>query len=748
MTETLPPWDKTEVVGQPRPRVDGYERASGSAVYTLDLSLPDMLHAAILRCPHAHARVKKVEVSRAEKMPGVRAVIWGESPGGDIPWYVDENQAASRLFDPHCRHEGEDVAAVAAETLDQARDALAAISVEYEVLPFVIDPDKALAPGAPALHAWGNKVGETRVRERGDVARGFAEADVVLEETFRTSCELHTTMETHGSVVRWDGDRLTVWDTTQGVFGRQEEIARALGLPLTSVRVISHYMGGGFGSKLDTGKYTVIAALLARKTGRPVKLFLSREETFLCVGNRPSNTIWLKAGVKKDGTLTAFHVKNVGVVGAYPGWAGVTYLVADLYRCPNVKAEDTSVMINAGKERAMRAPGFPQCSWALEQMMDALAEKIGVDPVELRLRNIPSVSQVRKDMPFTSTGLARCLSEGAKAFGWSGARKQQPQKGRLRRGVGMAGAMWGYNGEPNATVTVKLFADGSLSLVMGASDIGTGTKTVMAMVVAEELTIPVERIRIEHADTLTTAYAPGSGGSQTVLVNAPAVRAAAADVKRQLLELASAEMKQPVERLALKDGKVVPLDDPEKAMAIGALKGLQEQQNLLGVGRRHPHPERKIALPFAAQFAEVEVDTLTGEVRILKMLGAHDSGRVMSGLTYHNQVFGGMTMGVGFGLTERRILDRQTGKMVNRNWHDYKIPTALDVAPEPVCLTIDPHDSECNTTGAKGLGEPATIPTAAAVANAVYHATGIRITDAPITPMKLVRLLAEKRKRG
>lgn len=749
MTETLPPWGVTKVVGKLLPRVDGYERVSGTAVYALDVSLPDMLHAAILRCPHAHARVRKVDASKAETMPGVRAVIWGESPGAGMPWHLDQerNTAYSRLFDPHCRHEGEEVAAVAAETLDQARDALAAVAVEYQVLPFVIDPDAALAPGAPALHEWGNRVGETATRERGDVAKGFAEAAVVLEQTYRTSCELHTPMEVHGSVVRWDGDRLTVWDTTQGVFARQSELARDLALPMANVRVVAPYVGGGFGSKLSTGKYTVIAALLARKTGRPVKLFLSRKETFLCVGNRPSNSIWLKAGAKPDGTLTAFHARNLGVVGAYPGWAGVTYQVSNLYLCPNVKVEETSVMINAGKECAMRAPGFPQCSWALEQMMDALAGTLGMDPVELRLKNIPAVSQARGNAPYTSTGLARCLREGALTFGWSEARRRLP-RGRLRRGVGVAGGMWGYAGEPNATATVKLFADGSVSLVMGASDIGTGTKTVMAMVVAEELGVAVERIRIEHADTLTTPYAPSSGGSQTVLVNAPAVRAAAADVKRQLLDLAAAELGRPVEKLALENGKIVPTDEPGKAVAVGALKSLAERQNLLGLGRRHPHPEGKLALPFAAHFAEVEVDTLTGEVRVLRVLAAHDSGRVMNGLTYRNQVFGGVTMGIGFGLTGRRVLDRRTGKMVNANWLDYKIPTALDVPPEPVCLPIDPEDKECNTTGTKGLGEPATIPTAAAIANAVQHATGVRVTQAPITPMQLVRLLAEQRKRG
>lgn len=744
MSEKLPAWGTTTFVGKPLPRVDGYERVSGTAVYALDLALPDMLHAAILRSPHAHARVKKVDVSKAERMPGVRAVLTGASAGADIPWDVDrgENKTFSRLLDPHCRYEGDEVAAVAAESLDEAREALSAIVVDYETLPANVDPRKALEAGTPALHDGGNGIGPM-VRERGDLAKGFAEADVVLEESFETPCELHAPMEVHGSVARWDGERLTVWDSSQGVFGRQGDLARLLKVPLSNVRVVSPYMGGGFGSKLETQKHHVIAALLARSTGRPVKLFLSREETFLCAGNRPSNSLWLKAGVKKDGTLTAFHLKNVGVVGAYPGWAGVGYLVANLYLCPNVKLEESAVMLNAGRECAMRAPGFPQCAWALEQVMDALAEKIGMDPVELRLKNVPLVVQARGNVPFTSTGLARCLREGAAAFGWSEARKR-PASGRLRRGAGMAGAMWGWAGEPNATVTVKLFADGSAGLVMGAADIGTGTKTVMAQVVAEELGVPPERVRIEHADTLSTPYAPASGGSQTVVASAPAVRSAAVDVKRQLLALAAEEMKLPVESLSLADGKVVPSGQPEKAVPLGELKGLAARQNLIGVGRREPHPEGKTALPFAAQFAEVEVDTKTGEVRVLRMLGAHDSGRVMNERTFANQVFGGMAMGIGFGMTERRVLDSQTGKMVNANWHDYKIPTALDVPPESVCLPIDPGDTECNSVGAKGLGEPATIPTAAAIANAVYHATGVRVTRAPITPGGMLALLAAK----
>jgi xanthine dehydrogenase YagR molybdenum-binding subunit len=463
------------------------------------------------------------------------------------------------------------------------------------------------------------------------------------------------------------------------------------------------------------------------------------------VGNRPPNTLTLKAGVKKDGTLTALQLTGLGTSGAYPDGSSAGYLVTDLYACPNVRAEETDVFIHAGKARPFRAPGFPQGAWALEQVMDELAERLGMDPVELRLKNIPSVSQRRKNLPFTSTGLARCLKEGAEAFGWKAARATARGRGPVVRGVGVAAGMWGWEGEPRSVVILKYTADGSVNLCMGASDIGTGTKTVMAMVVAEELGIGLDRIQIDHADTGTTPSAVTSGGSQTTHVNAPAVRAAALEVKRQLLEMAAEQLKVEPASLSLNGGKIVAAGPPEKMLALKDLERLQREQVVVGIGHRHPHPKDKIGLPFVVHFAEVEVDTRTGEVRVLRLLGAHDSGRVMSRLSYENQVFGGMTMGIGFAMTEDRVLDRATGRMVNANWHDYKLPTVHDIPVKPVCLPIDPHDTELNTVGAKGIGEPATIPTAAAIANAVHHATGIRITEPSINPVQMAQKLWARR---
>jgi xanthine dehydrogenase YagR molybdenum-binding subunit len=455
----------------------------------------------------------------------------------------------------------------------------------------------------------------------------------------------------------------------------------------------------------------------------------------------------LKAGAKKDGTLTALQLTGLGEVGAYPAGTSVAYQVADLYKCPNVLIGESMAFINAGPNRAFRAPGFPQCSWALEQMMDALADKLGMDPVEFRVKNYTAVCQIEDNKPYTSAGLRECLNEGARAFHWDEARQRPKSSGDWVKGVGVAAGMWGSQSGPPSTVHVNLYPDGSASLNMGAADLGTGTKTVMALVVAEELGMPVDRIQIENADTGTTEFTRPSGGSKTVFADSPAVRSAALAVKARVLEMAAEQLKVPVSELALQDGAVVVQDGARK-VPLRELTQFRAQQVIVGVGRRGPDPTDKVVRPFVAQFAEVEVNTRTGETRVLRMLAAHDSGRVMDLLTYNNQVIGGITMGVGFALTEHRVMDAGTGKMVNANWHDYKIPTAMDVPADKTVIPIDLHDTECNTTGTKGIGEPATIPTAAAIANAFYHATGIRITEAPITPAKVVTLLSERNRRG
>ena len=740
------PWKKTRVVGERSPRVDGYDRVSGTAVYPSDIVLPDMLYGAILRSPHAHARVKRIDASAAGKMLGVGAVLTPTSVEvQNVFWPLYRGWDPVPILSTTCKFEGEPIAAVAAETPQQATDALQAIVVEYEVLPQVSDHIEALADGAPAVHDGGNTAGEPDTYERGDIAAGFADAEVVLERSYRTEYEIQAPMELHGCVVRWDGNRLTVWESLQGVFSIQAQYARILGLPLANVRVVNTFMGGGFGSKLQTSRGSIIAAVMAKKTARPVKLFVSREEAMLVTGNRPGVDMKLKAGVKKDGTLTAFEYSGLSSAGAYSeGGASLNdWLIKDLYLCPNVRCENTLVHINAGSVRPFRAPGHPQGAWMLEQMMDELAEAIDMDPIELRLKNVPTVSQVRGGQPYTSTGLKKCLVEGAREFGWDAARKAPQRSKHTRHGAGMASCLWiAGGGGPPSTVIVKLFADGSVNLNMGASDIGTGTRTVMAMVVAEELYVDPASIQIENADTRSTQWASSSGGSKTVPTESPAVREAAFNVKKQILEMAAEEHDLDASDLRLSKGSVVSRVDPSKSFPVTGLTGLRRRQVVVGVGYRGPNPEGKAVNPFAAQFCEVEVNTRTGEVKVVRFVAAHDSGRILNRLTFDNQVFGGITMGIGYALTEQRVLDHgQTGKMVNANFHDYKIPTALDVPADMSSVVIDLNDTECNTTGAKGCGEPVTIPTAAAIANAIYNAIGVRIAKGPITPDKILEML-------
>ncbi len=746
------PWGKTNVVGKRHPRVDGYELVSGRAVYPSDISLPGMLYGAVLRSPHPNAVVKGIDTHMAEQMPGVHAILTGSSPEADL-WWSYANDVRSKLFESRCRFEGEAIAAVAAETSCQAWDAVRAIKVQFDVLPALSDELKSLQANEPLVHDGGNRVKPPDRYHRGDVEKGFAEADVVLEQSYRTECEIHTPLERHGCVAKWSRDRLTLWPSTQGVYRIQSQLSTLLGLPLSKVRVIGKYMGGGFGSKLAADKEHIIAALLAKKTGRPVKLFMTREETYVAAGNRPPANMRLKAGVKKDGTLTALDFTCVATSGAYPagGPGGIDWQIKDLYLCPNVRSELSDVYINACPARAFRAPGHPQGAWALEQMMDALAEAIRMDPVALRLKNVPSFSQARVgNPPYTSTGLRQCLVDGARSFGWQEAKSRTDTSGKdrnWRRGVGMASGMWSVgSGGPPSTIIVKLFSDGSVSLNMGASDIGTGTRTVMAMVVSEELGVRPEVIEIENADTGTTQYATASGGSKTVPTESPAVRAAAIHLKQQLMQMAAEDLKEKPASLVLQGGEIRSLNDPAKKIKITDVTRLKRYGVVVGIGYRDPNPANRAINPFAAQFCEVEVNIRTGEVRILRFLSANDSGRVMNDLTYESQVIGGITMGIGLAMTEARILDgNQTGKILSRNWHDYKIPTASDVPADMASVPIDLPDNEANITGAKGLGEPVTIPTAAAVANAIYNATGLRITSTPISPIGLRRAMAAKR---
>ncbi|MCS7198582.1 MAG: xanthine dehydrogenase family protein molybdopterin-binding subunit [Candidatus Bipolaricaulota bacterium] len=742
--EGLSAWDAhvpLQFVGKKTTRVDGPERVTGKALYTFDVQLPGMLYGKILRSPHPHARIKSINTQRAEQLPGVRAVLSHQN----TPKISFRRQTF--LFDEVVRYVGDEVACVIADDEEIAQDALELIEVEYEILPFVLDPEEALQPWAPRLYPDGNLLGgQPELYQRGDIERGFAQADVIVERTFRTQCALHNCMEPHGSVALWEGDSLTVWDSTQHIFGVREGLARLLGLPLHRVRVIKKYMGGGFGSKNNLGKYTVIAALGAKMTGRPVKIVLDRHEENLATGNRPASVQHVKIGARRDGTLTALELKAIVTAGAYCLWPpSLGGPARELYACSNVKTEQYTVFTNTGPLSAFRAPGYVEGTFAVESLMDELAQELQMDPIELRLKNYTEIDQTT-GRPYSTKGLREAYERGAKLFGWHEARTPPAALLSRRhapklRGVGMASQIWSGNGMPPAYALVKLNPDGTATVITGTQDIGTGTKTVLAQIAAEELGFPIEKIAIEIGDTQLGLYAPLSAGSMTVASVGPAVRVAAHEARQQLLDVAAQVLEVPRDSLTIADG-LFRSPALQKPVAVHEVLKNLENFMIIGRGAREPNPEDVAVNTFGAQFAEVTVDVETGEVKVERIVAVHDSGRVINPLTLSSQIEGGIIQGLGYALYEQRVVDRNTGIVLNDNLENYKLPTALDI-PEIVFEMIDRPDFRANNLGAKGVGEPPIIPTAAAIANAVANALGVRIYELPITREKILKALGK-----
>jgi CO/xanthine dehydrogenase Mo-binding subunit len=743
----LPDWSKTEIVGQPVPRVDGVDKVTGRAKYTSDIQLPHMLYAVAVRSVLPHARVKNISAEKALAHPGVHAVLLPK----DMEPYTMGNPFAGTLplltLEP--KYTGEEIAVVAAETELQAEDAARLIQVDYEPLPFVLDPEVSMSDKAPVkFFPEGNftgggfgqrKIGQPSVHTRGDLEAGFKEADHIFEETFRTEPQQHACMEVHGTVASWEGDHLTVWESTQGVFAVQEEISRVFKVPMNDVRVIGTHMGGGFGSKGGPGKQTMLAVLMARRTGRPVKMVLSRNEDFMGV-YRPASIQHYKVGVKNDGRLTAIEMKSINAVGAYMSgsmWGNSSPMTQQMYACANVRTEDHAVFTNTPPPGAMRGPSNVQNSWGLEQLMDLIAHKLNMDPIELRIRNDVKADQVTHQ-PYHSKGLTECFKLGAEKFHWDEKRRHRNDPaGTKKYGVGMASQIWGGGGGPPATAIVKINQDGSINLLTGAADIGTGTRTVMSQICAEELGVPVDRIHVTNADTETTPYTLPSYGSITLASSGPAVRSAANDAKRQLLDLAAGSLAAKPEELSSKDGFIFVTAQPDKRMKFETAAGAMPERTLVGRGYRGPNPKGQSLNAFGAQFCEVEVDTHSGEVKVLKFVAAHDSGRVINPHTFASQVKGGITMGTGYALSERRLIDKNTGIPVTASLLEYRPPTSLDAPVDIDVYSVDvPYTA--NNIGAKGVGEPPLIATAPAIANAVFHATGVRVNSNPITPEKII----------
>jgi len=733
---------KFNVVGKRLPKVDAWERVSGKARYASDVYLPGMLYGKILRSPYPHARIINIDISKAKALPGVKAIITPK----DTPtfrWHKD-----MPILTDVARFQGDDIAAVVAVDEERAAEAIELIKVEYEVLPFVLDPEEAMKPEAPKIHPEGNIIGgKPQVLKRGDIEKGFQEAEVILENTYRTSLLQHVTSEPRVCVAHWEGGRLTIWDSTQYTFGVQSGVAKALKLPMSKVRVICEFMGGGFGDKTTSERYNVLAAFLSMKTGRPVRIEFDRAENFLAAHHRYPTVWYLKYGAKKDGTLVAIYAKVIADMGGYAHFAGAggnLETIKSVYRCPNLMAEGFSVYTNKPEGGFMRCVGHPQAQYPQEVHMDMLAERLGMDPVEFRLKNFARLEDGDQDrkFPFTSNGLEDCIKRGAELFRWQEKwRRPGSSPGPLKRGVGMAihACRHGAMTEPSSGM-VRVNADGTVNVLTGTSDIGGGQKRTMAIIAAEELGVPVDAVYVTAADTEVTTDTGGTTGSRQTMTGGTGVRLAAADAKRQILKIAAQELKTEPDKLEIKNSIVYPIGADKGIPLVDVLKKAPATIVGRGIGRV---PKNKVIHSFAAHFVEVEVDVTTGQVRILRLVAAHDVGRAINLQSLENQIEGGAIQGMGFGLLEEQLFDGKTGLCLNPNVLDYKLMTIKDV-PEIKPLIVESNDPY-GPFGAKGVGEPPYSVPAPAIANAIYNATGVRFNKIPISVRAILEGLKTKK---
>jgi xanthine dehydrogenase YagR molybdenum-binding subunit len=725
------PWTRDVnlgIVGTAVERADAVEKVSGRARYTTDERPPAMLHAVIVRAPITRGRVTGLDLTRALAAPGVHGVLTRD----DVPVVKLDGV---QLFDSAISYANQPVAAICADSVRAANHAASLVVLEVAEERNALTAEQALAADAPLVRPKGNTPRNMpRVVSRGDVDAGLRAADVTITREYRTPTALHTALEPHGAICDWIGDHLTVWESTQGIFNTRTDLSSGLGMPLSRVRVMKNYMGGGFGAKNGAPASTFIAALLSKKLNRPVSCILDREGEQTDSGNRPATNQRVTLAAKKDGTLTAIKLEATITLGV-GGWlGGPAGMINGMYRCDNVRTEETFVYVNAAPMNSFRAPGYTEGAFALECAMDALARELKIDPLELRRRNYADRDQDRK-RAYSDKGLDRCYDEGARIFGW-GKPIEQPTSPSKRRGVGMASVTWGAGGGPPAYATVRLNRDGTVDVLTGSQDLGTGSRTILAQIAAEQIGAKLEDVRAVLGDTERLPYAPNSWGSITTASVGPAVRVAAEEARRALLDAAAGFLGVAPDGLDAAQG-VITARDGGKSMTFADVCDRLGDVMIIGQGSRGPNPPKTAINAFAAQFAEVEVDVDTGQVRVLRFVSAHDSGRIVNPTLARSQVEGGIIQGIGYALFEERVLDARSGLPLNPTMHDYKIPTMADI-PQIEVVFIAGADTTANHTGAKGLAEPPIIGVAPAIANAVLDAIGREITEIPLTPWRVL----------
>lgn len=736
------------VVGSDVARFGLAEKTRGAALYTADLKRPGMLYGRVLRSPHAHARVLSINASRALQLPGVHAVLtYEDTPRVNI-------DADLLPLDPVVRFVGDEVAVVAAESEALAEDALALVDVEYEVLPAVFDAADALAPGAPAVHEGGNLVGgEPLAVERGDVDRAMPSAARIFEGRFHTQMHAPSGMETRAALAEWDGDRLTVWKTSRAVHAvDRRTLARVLGLPLENVRVICTTMGGGFGNK-DESRLATLTALLARKAGRPVRIELSRGEEFVAGRNRQETDIFLRVGVDAAGAPVAIDMEATMNAGAYvASGMGVTRRIGQgalyLYTCANARFRGRTVYTNRPAGGSFRGLGAPLGHFALEVLVDQIAAALGQDPLDYRLAHhvrregqpgqrltppdaIAPDQPVEGGIPFSSNGLRECLLAGAERIGWRQRRRPNGvATGPLRRGLGMAMAVYKGGAGVNAEAEVTLSPGGEVTVAIGNVDVGQGSETVLAQIAAEVLGMPPRRMRMLLADTGTTPPAHTTAGSSTTITSGTAVKQAAEDARRQAIEL-----------LAGREGSDAPLSEAEWQSVFAAMS-----EEIVGRASVTSGSTDYIVNAFAAHFAEVEVDMLSGRIRVLRYVAAHDSGRIVNPKMAENQVSGGVLQFLGIALREELLIDKRSGVTLNPSFLEHKHTSIVDCPPVEVIFCGEPDP--VGPFGAKALGEPPVVPVFAAIANAVANATGVWLHEVPFTAARVLAAIREQKRDG
>ncbi len=726
------------ITGQPIDRKDGRQKVTGAAQYAAEFAVPSVVHAVLVQSTIAAGQIAGFELSTAQGMPGVLAIV---TPDNALPLKKNAGPpqaiTAPTLQNVDVLYNGQHVAVVVADTLERAQAAAAAVKLRYKEGEAQPTMDGALDQAyVPKNFRNGQRPPDSA---RGDVKAAFDGAPVRFEATYTTPVEHHNPMEPHATIAAWDGDQLTVWTASQGIGGAQATLAGLFGIDKAKVRVICPFVGGGFGSKGNTWPPAVLAAMAAKIVGRPVKLVLSRQQMYTSNGFRPATVQRLAFGVSQDGMLQSIRHDGISqmsqpVLGEFV--EPVALATEMLYACPNVAITHRLVAVNQSLPTYMRAPGEASGVFALESAMDEIAAELKIDPVEFRLKNYAETDP-SEDLPFSSKRLRECYAQGAAAFGWS-RRTPDPRSmrdGHFLVGMGMATATYPVNQSP-ASVRVRLMADGSAVLQSGTQDIGTGTYTVMAQLAADELGLPIERVRFELGDTRFPS-APVSGGSQTAASVGSAVLVACRQARDHAVAMAISDAAwQGADPAAyrLQDGAVV---GPQGRITVGEMLARRNVESIDVVGDAKGPPQEKgkkthSLHSFGAQFAEVRVDPMLGEIRVTRLVGVFDGGRVLNAKTAHSQLIGGMTFGVGMALLEETMVDENTGRIVNANISEYLLPVNADIPAITATLLDGGDDQNANPVGLKGLGELPMVGMAAAVANAVYHATGVRVRDLPI----------------